>query len=194
MGSREKSGGLEVDASPYIPFLETKKSNLWILCFVFSKELMNKPVSLPCGHSACKDCMLQLVRSQGRSKSCSLCRTTINQTQFNISVPLQAIIAKIKVQCTVPGCSWSGEHQEKESHQAQCEYSERKCQHGCVGSFRLAELNDHNGICPYKRVKCRFCEGMYHRFSLPTHEEICVEVPQPCPLNCGECIPRLVSF
>ena len=50
---------------------------------------MNKPVSLSCGHSACKDCMLQLVRSQGRSKSCSFCWATINQTQFNISVPLQ---------------------------------------------------------------------------------------------------------
>lgn len=67
---------------------------------------MNKPVSLSCGHSACKDCMLQLVRSQGRSKSCSLCRTTINQTKFNISVPLQAIIAKIKVQCTGMFLEW----------------------------------------------------------------------------------------
>lgn len=63
-----KPGGLEVEASPYISFLETKESTLRIFWFVFSKELMNKPVSLSCGHSACKDCMLHLVRSQGRSK------------------------------------------------------------------------------------------------------------------------------
>ena len=48
---------------------------------------------------------------------------------FNTSVPLQAIKAKIITQCTVLGCSWSREHQEKKSHQAGCEFVERKCKH-----------------------------------------------------------------
>ena len=68
---------------------------------------------------------------------------------FSTSVPLQSIDAKINVQCTVLVCSRGGEHQEK-SLLTQCEFVERKCQHGCIGIFCFTNLDMHYSICPYK--------------------------------------------
>ena len=70
--------------------------------------------------------------------------------RFSTSVPLQSIDAKINVQSTILVCSRGGEHQEK-SLLAQCEFVERKCQHGCIGTFCLTNLDVHNSICPYNK-------------------------------------------
>ena len=44
--------------------------------FHSSKELMNQPVSMPCGHSACKACLLEIISKQSigsRPCICPLC-------------------------------------------------------------------------------------------------------------------------
>ena len=59
----------------YFFFFSTNYNFLSVL-FHSSKELMNQPVSMPCGHSACKACLLEMISKQSigsRPCICPLC-------------------------------------------------------------------------------------------------------------------------
>ena len=63
-----------------------------ILLFSPSKELMNQPVSISCGHSACKACLQASIAKN--KKTCPICRVDIDNLNTNIAV--RALISKIK--------------------------------------------------------------------------------------------------
>lgn len=157
---------------------------------------MNRPVSILCGHSACKECMEQLISNQGeagREKTCPLCRAEIPEQPLNISIPLSSIISKLMVRCTNSGCSWVDEHGKKERHQDNCAFLLRNCPNGCAGSHRRDSLENHLEICPHEKVPCRHCAVGVSRDMLDLHELSCQEKPGPCPLNCGDTFPRSVT-
>ena len=155
---------------------------------------MNRPVSLSCGHAACKACIMALLPNHGiGSTRCSVCRTPLIERQLNIGVPLSSLIAKIDVRCTNVGCSWHGKHQEKSQHSTACPFLLRNCPHGCSGSYRRDTLTQHLRICPFEKLKCKHCTTTVSRFKLKTHEDSCNKRPKPCPLGCGEPFKRSVS-
>lgn len=154
-----------------------------------SQELMNKPVSLSCGHSSCKACLLQSV-ANGR-KTCPLqCRVIIDASNLNPNIAVKALISKIKVCCTNSGCSWTGQHSEKESHWGTCPFMLVECPNGCIGNHQRSALAEHLAACPYENVSCMFCRVGVPRFRLDTHVENCTQGPLLCPLQCGERLPR----
>ena len=81
-----------------------------------SQELMNEPVLLSCGHSACKAWLLQSI-TKGR-KTCPLCHMILNASNLNPNITVKVLLSKVRVYCTNRGCSWTGQHSEKERHGA----------------------------------------------------------------------------
>ena len=153
-----------------------------------SKELMNEPVSLSCGHSSCKACLLQSV-ANGK-KTCPLCRVIIDASNLNPNITVKALISKIKVCCTNSDCSWTGQHSEKESHWGTCPFMLVQCPNGCIGNRQRSALDEHLAGCPYEQVSCVFCRRGVPRFRLDTRIENCTQGPLVCPLQCGERLPR----
>ena len=167
----------------------------WNRVLFFSKELMNRPVSLLCGHSGCQECIHQLISNQsggGREKVCAVCREPINEHMLNISIPLSSVISKLNVKCTNVGCTWVGEHGSKERHQETCSFLLLECPNGCPGSHLRDSLERHLEICPQEKVPCKYCTAEVERYILDQHEPTCQEKPGPCPLNCGHNLPRSV--
>ena len=155
---------------------------------------MNHSVSLICGHSACKECMNTLVKRQAsRQKNCPLCRAVIADISFKINVPLNAIISKLDIRCTNNGCTWIGAHHEKAGHQDNCQFLERSCPHGCAGTFFVQSLEEHLRDCQFERVTCQHCLDTSPRYMMRTHEKVCIQRPQDCPLGCGEKFRRSVK-
>lgn len=157
-----------------------------ILLFSPSKELMNQPVSISCGHSACKACLQESIAKN--KKTCPICRVNIDNLNTNIAV--KAMISKIKVRCANSGCSWVGKHHEKENHSDNCPFLLMRCPNGCIGSQPRSALDQHLTACPYQRLPCGYCNVGVPRYHLEPHMENCPESPRLCPLQCGERLPR----
>jgi len=153
-----------------------------------SQELMNEPVSLSCGHSACKACLQKSI-ANGR-KTCPLCRVILDASNLNPNIAVKALISKINVRCTNSGCSWAGQHSEKENHWGTCPFMLVECPNGCIGDHQRSALDEHLAACPYEKVSCIFCRVGVPRFRQHTHEENCAQGPLLCPLQCGERLPR----
>ena len=147
--------------------------------FHSSKELMNQPVSMPCGHSACKTCLLEMISKKSigsRPCTCPLCRARIERDKLNVN-----------------GCSWVGMHSEKETHMDTCPFMVIDCPNGPRGCLVKPEryaLNLHIASCPFEKVPCFHCHIGVERSTLASHEDNCREIPRPCPPQCGEQLPR----
>ena len=157
---------------------------------------MNQPVSMPCGHSACKTWLLEMTSKQSigsRPCTCLLCRARIEGDKLNVNVTVSALIGRIQVRCTNVGCSWVGLHSEKETHMDTCPFMVIDCPNGPRGCLVKPEryaLNLHIASCPFEKVPCFHCHIGVERSTLVSHEDNCREIPRPCPLQCEEQLPR----
>jgi len=57
------------------------------LCF----RLFHKPVTTPCGHTYCKNCLLASLKY---SHMCPLCRSELSKTKYNVNVVLLNVVEK----------------------------------------------------------------------------------------------------
>lgn len=119
---------------------------------------MNQPVSMVCGHSACKACLEMVSKSlQGNGKTCPPCRETITLRKMNTNLAVRAMIAKILVHCINSGCAWTGEHDKMQNHSANCPFKIVSCPNGSQESYRQNAMDLHLAACPFQEVKCSFC-------------------------------------
>ena len=159
--------------------------------FALSKELMNQPVSMPCGHSSCRACLQELFGKRTlRANTCPVCRAAVDSRNLNTNVAVRAVIARINVRCTNPGCSWVGEESEKETHRDTCPFMMINCPNGCVGSHQRDIMHQHLATCPYQQLPCVYCKTRVRRYHFDAHLENCPDGPRVCPLQCGEKLPR----
>ena len=187
-------------AKPRLILFLIFSSYKWPYCLILlfvnlicpSQELMNQPVSMVCGHSACKACLEEMVSKslQGNGKTCPLCRETITLRKMNTNLAVRAMIPKILVHCINSGCAWTGEHDEMQNHSAICPFKIVSCPNGCQESYRQDAMDLHLAACPFQEVKCSFCNVKVQRFDLDTHAGNCPEGPRVCPLHCGDEMPR----
>ena len=91
-----------------------------LLSFCSSQELMNQPVSMACGHSACKACLQEMLSNAFHRQTCPLCRDPINPGKLNINLAVKALISRIGDRCSNDGCGWVGKHSEMHNHGESC--------------------------------------------------------------------------
>lgn len=154
---------------------------------------MNRPVSLQCGHSACKCCVERMIEMQHTSpqNKCFVCKKIFKPDQIQVNFVVNALISKMKITCTNDDCSWEGRHEQKEEHCDNCQLCLVVCQNGCFTRHIIRRnLEEHLNLCQYQKVPCRHCTRGIRRCSLAEHEGSCTETPSQCPLACGDSFPR----
>ena len=110
-----------------LSFNETDKPILFVsVLHDFSKTVMLKPVTLPCGHSGCLSCygrLLEVEEQRGKSKAnCPECRTGAfgRESLKAINFAMNKITSNLPVKCLQNECNWRGVFEEAEDHNRQC--------------------------------------------------------------------------
>ena len=162
-------------------FFDELKKNLEDLVCPICQEISSDPVQTSCcGHLFCKQCL--------KGPTCPLCRQryTSVSDQFNTRK-----IKGLKVGCSNEGCDWKGELGEIVGHFETCMYENIPCANKC------GENNTRIGIfihmfdnCPFRMVKCEYCQWEDKANTLPEHTTFCPALPVPCPDGCGQSVPR----
>ncbi|XP_074628907.1 TNF receptor-associated factor 5-like isoform X3 [Acropora palmata] len=151
---------------------------------------MNQPVSMACGHSACKACLQKMLSNAFHRQTCPLCRDPINPGKLNINLAVKALISRIGIRCSNDGCGWVGKHSEMQNHGESCLFMQIQCPNGCAEIQRRDRLDEHLATCPLQQVLCTFCKVKVRRLHFPNHEQNCSEGVRHCPLQCGEQLQR----
>jgi hypothetical protein len=162
-------------------FFDEPKKNLEDLVCPVCHEIPSDPVQTSCcGHLFCKQCL--------KDPTCPLCR------QRYTSVPDQFNTRKIKglkVGCSNEGCDWKGELGQVVGHFEICKYETIPCPNKCGEKGTRIVIDAHmSEECPFRTVKCDYCQWEDKVNELPEHTTFCPALPVPCPDECGQSVPR----
>lgn len=87
-------------------------------------------------------------------------------------------------------CEWEGTVGTLERHEATCEFTLIACPNQC-GIVMRKELEKHlMSNCPHRDSQCMFCNERGTYADIQLHDETCKLKIVPCPLACGETVPR----
>ena len=80
-----------------------------------------KPVTLPCGHSTCKNCYIRILElEEEENKTKALCPEYRSQhfgrEALTVSYAMDRIITSLEVQCLNKDCGWKGQLGEAKDH------------------------------------------------------------------------------
>lgn len=164
------------------------------LHFFSSMELINEPVSIDCGHSACKICLEELIRKSTHPTKCPSCRNFLKPGPLNVNIAIRAAISGINVRCTNAGCTWIGKQGEKVRHRDTCPKMLMPCPNDCTVQFCREEEGQHLAACLYEKVHCASCKAGVPRLYMDIHLQNCPDALWNCPLQCGEHLPRFAGL
>lgn len=121
-------------------------------------DLLDLPITTPCQHSFCKECLLEHVRT---SRRCPLCRASLPMPQFRRSsireqTPnpvISAAMQRFMEDCSNTGCSYRNIPRKLERHSLECLFRIVVCTNDTCGEIMTAgELDNHLEMCEY--TKC----------------------------------------
>jgi E3 ubiquitin-protein ligase NRDP1 len=114
-----------------------------ILCSV-CKEVLKDPVNTPCGHTFCRECIIEWIRT---SPSCPVDRNRLNLENIsNAGCTLRSLLDSLPVKCgfSVNGCSYSGKRSSLVNHESGCRFNPTiVCDKGCGLTIQRSEFQNH---------------------------------------------------
>lgn len=119
------------------------------LCKLCRKVLLN-PIVAGCAHVFCEPCLLRRIKSKTGKAQCPTCTSVLDPDAFlTSSIEFKLRLLNLKVRCS----------------------------HNCGESFALGDLPDHDEVCPYTPVQCKFrnkgCKKTVRRSDLQKHLDEC---------------------
>ena len=177
-------------------FTENAFSDLWYsfpepvpnyLTCIMCYGLLKEPVATDCCE---KMFCYEHISSTGIA--CPACRHTPLAVTRNKGI--DSIVKDVKVFCLhrEEGCQWNG-HLCFEPHHRNgtCEFEVISCTKGCGADLQRRLLETHLlDDCPWREVKCEFCEVIVTVAELESHQESCPDYPVGCPHGCELTVPR----
>lgn len=195
---------LDNDSSPDIRNLRYKTNTDHLNCPICQQPFIT-PLTTICGHTFCKECILEFVKSlkngsnSSRGGHCPLDRTPIDPANINDLFPTPLIVTNLvddlKVYClnSERGCDWSGSRWEVDHHVTEvCLYTGVKCG-GKRDNNKECELiverrfmkDVETNECVHKLFKCEFCDTELTKIDEEEHlEHECLYNYKMCEL-CG---------
>ena len=138
-----------------------------------------------CTNLSCQSCAADL---QTTEKPCPACR----RTQFAIEYQPNPELCDMPVSCShkAEGCSWSGSHDELQTHLASeldgCLYVDIKCPLNCQKTILKRDVDQHvSQHCSKRYHACRHCSFKATYEEVGSHMEDCMHVLLECPNRCG---------
>ena len=125
---------------------------------------MLRPVTLLCGHSACRNCYRRLLEiEEQKSKTtalCPECRKHFGRESLIVSYAMDRVTSSLEVQCLNEDCEWKGQLGEAEDHNRQCPRQAKiSCPLGCNEKLLWQFNYLEKFLCV---IEC-FLKYMHHR-------------------------------
>lgn len=155
------------------------------------------PVSDPCGHLFCRECLLKYLAHVGPTKMCPILKQAFPfNDEDKIIRPLifvQEILEKLHVKCKNK-CGWSGNLRELVKHmENECPNTKVKCGFsdlGCPMNLLRSDNENHASECEFRPETCTHCQKNVPAKKLEIHYDECPKIIIPCPQGCVESIQR----
>ncbi|TPX68504.1 hypothetical protein SpCBS45565_g03073 [Spizellomyces sp. 'palustris'] len=142
------------------------------------------PVSSPCGHTFCQDCITFALASTP-TPSCPIDRTPLSLTQVTPAAKLiSSLLDELHVFCPnrKDGCTWIGQRQSLNSHlSVHCLYAQE--------DVRRGELESHMRECSYRAEACTRCNRTIRKMDFAVHVSECSAGTASC-MHCKRDIRR----
>jgi len=133
--------------------------------------LLCRPVSLPCGHVFCDDCIRRSDLVQ-----CPYCRQPFTQAEIthlrDSDLELFEELSNVLVSCGNHSCDWTGRYGEHDDHLEECEYRLESCVH-CKRLISHERLSEHVTTCLRAVIPCAICNRSVERYRHQAHELTC---------------------
>ena len=185
---KEKEYEMEID-----PELLIDKTSLDIeeyfcpLC----KGILNDPIIDKCSHTFCKKCFETFYNKYHK---CPISKEILKDGIYTSVYLICKSIGKRKIKCKNcnKGCLWIGKISEMKEHILNdCQKSLIKCPfQNCNIEIIREKMNEHKKICEYRTIECNDCHNNFPFKVLEEHNNICPNKKIPCPQNCGLNIER----
>ncbi len=144
-------------------------------------ELLDSPITTPCQHSFCRDCLVQQVRNSRRGP---LCRSHLPQPQFRRSSirdqpsnpVITAAMQQFMNECGHTGCSYKTLPRKIELHETECLFRVVTCiNDGCEEVMTAGEMRSHAESCRFTRCNAYpyGCDVFGSKEELSTHVSTC---------------------
>ena len=163
---QEKSLELDFDVKkhtrgyPEILFQDQNSLSSCICCICH--EVFNSPRTLECGHTFCKSCLDDYIKTSPVLKSCPECRAFIINYSPNRTVVLDRIVQDSKIRCPsilhdpLTPCKYVGKLSESSAHVQKCCYMRVKCT--CGKFIRRIDFANPAVKCDCKIESCKYCQ------------------------------------
>lgn len=168
------------------------------ICF----EVLDDPVSPPCGHSYCRSCV-------EKTSSCPTCRGAKEPLVPNRIV--RSLVAGLRLKCPngiaaaaepaakrargvggdLPACAWVGATDALAAHRAECPREIVACSFaGCSHKDARGRIVAHAKECPMRWLRCLKCSNIMTAASFPDHQKnTCPKRQVLCP-SCAASMPH----